>query len=80
VPVPINGFTAGQRFFISFAQSWADNFRPEYARLIAQTNEHPIDRFRTLGPLANMPQFARAFDCKAVAPMVRAEAQRCRIW
>ena len=79
-PAPIDGFTADQRFFISYAQSWADNFRPEFARLIAQTDVHPIDRFRTLGPLANMPQFARAFECKTPSPMVRPEGQRCRIW
>jgi putative endopeptidase len=79
-PTPIDGFTADQRFFLSYAQSWADNFRPEYARLIAQTNVHPIDRFRTLGPLANIPEFAKAFDCKANSPMVRPEGQRCRIW
>jgi len=79
-PAPIDGFTADERFFISFAQSWADNFRPEYARLIAQTNVHPIDRFRTLGPVANMPEFAKAFECKMKSSMVRAEGQRCRIW
>ena len=79
-PPPIDGFTADQRFFISFAQSWADSFRPEYARLIAQTNVHPIDRFRTLGPLANMPEFARAFSCKVGSSMVRPEGHRCRIW
>jgi putative endopeptidase len=79
-PAAIDGFTADQRFFISYAQGWANNFRPEYARLIAQTNVHPIDKFRTLGPLANTPEFARAFACKAKSPMVRAEGERCRIW
>jgi putative endopeptidase len=79
-PGPIDGFTADERFFISFAQSWADNFRPEYARLIAQTNVHPIDRFRTLGPIANMPEFAKAFECKTKSPMVRQDRPRCRIW
>jgi putative endopeptidase len=79
-PPPIDGFTADQRFFISYAQTWADNFRPEYARLIAQTNEHPIDRFRTLGPLANMQEFAKAFACAAGSAMVRPEAKRCRVW
>ena len=79
-PAPIDGFTADQRFFIAYAQSWANSFRPEYARLIAQTNEHPIDRFRTLGPLGNMPEFAKAFECGTKSPMVRPEGGRCRIW
>jgi putative endopeptidase len=79
-PAPIDGFTADQRFFISYAQGWANSFRPEYARFIAQTNEHPIDRFRTLGPLGNIPEFAKAFECKAKSPMVRPEGERCRLW
>lgn len=79
-PAPIDGFTADQRFFISYAQSWADSFRPEFARLIAQTNEHPLDRFRTLGPLANMAEFAKAFGCSASSPMVRPEPKLCRVW
>ncbi|MGZ5198355.1 MAG: hypothetical protein ACXWC4_01165 [Telluria sp.] len=27
-----------------------------------------------------MPRFARAFNCKANAKMVRAAAQQCRVW
>jgi putative endopeptidase len=79
-PAAIDGFTADQRFFISYAQGWANNFRPEYARLIAQTNVHPVDKFRTFGPLGNMPEFAKVFACNLKSPMVRTEGERCRIW
>jgi len=79
-PAPIDGFTADQRFFLAYAEGWATQFRPELARLLANTNEHPLDKFRTLGPLSNMPEFAKAFQCSAKTPMVRAEAERCRIW
>jgi len=48
--------------------------------LIAQTSVHPIDRFRMLGPVANTPEFAKAFDCKVKSPMARPEGQRCRVW
>jgi len=33
-----------------------------------------------MGPLTNMPEFARAFGCAADAPMVRGAAQRCEVW
>jgi putative endopeptidase len=79
-PGPIDGLTADQRFFVGYAEGWAASFRPEFARLIVNTNPHPLDRFRVLAPLSNMPQFAKAFHCSANSPMVRPEAQRCRIW
>jgi len=76
----IDGFTPEQRFFLGFGQIWEENIRQEYARLIAKTNEHPLDEFRTNGALSNTPAFAKAFGCSADAKMVRPEAQRCRIW
>lgn len=79
-PAPIDGFTAEQRFFLGWAQIWAANLRPEYARLIAKTDPHPIDQFRANGPLSNTPAFAKAFGCSANSPMVRPAAVRCRIW
>jgi putative endopeptidase len=79
-PAPVNGFTADQRFFIAYAQSWEDNLRPELARLLAEDNPHPVPRLRVNGPLANMPEFQHAFACSEKSPMVRPAAKRCRIW
>ena len=79
-PANIDGFTPEQRFFLGYAFSWATNVRPEYARLIVQTNPHPLPKFRVNGPLANFPAFAEAFQCKAGDPMVRTEKERCQIW
>ena len=79
-PAPIDGFTTEQRFFLGWAQIWAANLRPEYARLIAKTDPHPLNQFRGNGPLTNTPAFAKAFGCGADSKMVRAEGQRCRIW
>jgi putative endopeptidase len=76
----IDGFTPEQRFFLGFAQIWASNIRPEYARLIVNTNPHPLGEFRTIAPLSNMPSFQKAWGCKDGDPMVRPAAERCRIW
>ena len=76
----IDGFTPEQRFFIGYARSWASTARPEFERLVATTDPHPLDRFRANAPLTNMPEFATAFGCKTTDPMVRATDKRCIVW
>jgi putative endopeptidase len=76
----IGGFTPEQRFFLGWAQVWAEKATPEFERLMAQSNEHPLARFRVNGPLSNMPPFAEAFQCKAGDAMVRPASDRCNIW
>lgn len=77
-PPNLEGFTPEQRFFLGWAQVWGANLRPEYARLMANSNEHPVPRFRVNGPLSNMEIFAKAFGCKKGDPMVR--EKECKIW
>jgi len=60
----IDGFTPEQRFFLSFAQIWHGQERPEQIRLRVTTNPHSPNRFRVLGPLADTPEFSSAFGCK----------------
>ncbi len=77
-PKDLDGFTPEQRFFLGWAQVWGANQRPEAARLQANTNPHPLSRFRTNGPLSDMAAFAKAFGCKKGDAMVREQA--CKIW
>jgi len=79
-PALIGGLTADQRFFLSFAQFWASNDRPEFERLMVNTNPHPLARFRAIAAPSNMPEFAHAFDCKEGDAMARPSAIRCQIW
>jgi putative endopeptidase len=79
-PASIGGLTADQRFYLSYAQIWASNDRPEFERLMVNTNPHPLGRFRAVASPSNMPEFARAFDCKEGDAMARASAIRCQIW
>src|SRR3989440_799606 len=76
----IDGFTPEQRFFLGYARGWANNIRPEFARLLVNIDPHPLAKFRVNGPLSNIPQFAAAFQCKEGDPMVRPEKDRCVIW
>jgi endothelin-converting enzyme/putative endopeptidase len=74
----IDGFTPEQRVFLGWAQVWYENARPEAERLKAATNPHSSNKYRVNGPMSNMPEFQKAFSCKANAPMVRTSA--CRVW
>jgi putative endopeptidase len=79
-PAMIDGFTPEQRFFLAYAHGWATNIRPELARLLTNTDPHPLPKFRVNGPLSNLPQFAAAFQCKEGDAMVRPAKDRCVIW
>ena len=79
-PKDMDGFTPEQRFFLGYAHGWAENLRPEYARMLTNVDPHPLPKFRVNAPLSNLPAFAKAFGCKWSDPMVRPPIQRCGIW
>jgi endothelin-converting enzyme/putative endopeptidase len=72
------GFTPDQRFFVGMAQWACGEERPENKRLSAQTDEHAPEQYRINGVVSDMPEFAKAFSCKAGQPMVRQPV--CRVW
>ena len=79
-PASLDGFTPEQQFFIAWGQFRGDAIRPEFARLLVQADPHPVSKYRVNGPLSNMPEFQKAFQCKAGAPMVRPPDKRCEVW
>lgn len=76
----INGFTAEQRFFISFAQVWKENHTESSMKLQVFTNPHSPGKFRVLGPLSNMPEFFEAFKVRDTDPMRRSADKIANIW
>ncbi len=79
-PGKIDEFTPQQRFFLSWAQGWRKNYRPEALKLQVNTDPHSPAKFRVNGPLANMPEFAEAFGCKEGDPMALSADKRAAIW
>jgi endothelin-converting enzyme/putative endopeptidase len=71
-------FTKQQQFFIGYAQNWCTNARPEFMRMLAQVDPHSLDALRVRGVLVNMPEFGKAFGCKAGQPMTPVKS--CRVW
>jgi endothelin-converting enzyme/putative endopeptidase len=74
----IDGFTPEQRFFLGFAQLWCNNSTEENARLRALTDPHSPGRYRVNGTVQNMPEFQKAWACKAGQAMV--SPKPCRVW
>jgi putative endopeptidase len=75
---PVDGFSPDQRFFVGMAQWACENERPENLRVSAVTNPHSPGFARIDGVVSNMPEFQKAFNCKAGQPMVHTPS--CRVW
>jgi putative endopeptidase len=74
----VDGFTPDQRFFVGMAQWACENNRPENLRVHAATDPHSPGFARINGVVSNMPEFQKAFGCKAGQPMVHVPS--CRVW
>ncbi|MBC3541446.1 M13 family metallopeptidase [Rufibacter sediminis] len=76
----IDEFTPEQRFFLAWAQIWRNNSTPAALRQQVLTDPHSPAMFRINGPLSNMPQFYKAFNCGPGNKMYRPDAERVHIW
>ena len=74
----IDGYTPEQRFFLGFGRVWCEKQRPEYLRMQVSTNPHSPGHYRVNGVVQNMPEFQKAWGCKAGQPMVAENA--CHVW
>ena len=78
--VVADGFTEDQQFFLGLGQSWCGKARDEATRRSVVTDPHSFDKFRVVGPLTNMPEFSKAFGCKAGAKMRVSADKMCKVW
>ena len=79
-PAKIDGFTAEQRFFISWSQMWRTVYRDDAMRMQVARGPHAPGNFRAIGPLVNQPEFFAAFGIKEGDPMWRKPEDRAKIW
>lgn len=76
----IDGFTPEQRFFLSWAQVWRSNIRRENQLLRFKTDVHSPAKYRTNGPLSNLPEFHQAFNVTQGQKLYRPPEEVARIW
>ena len=79
-PADIDGLTAEQRFFMSWATVWRTKQRDESLRNQVKTDPHTPGRYRATEPLKNVDAFYEAFDIKEGDEMYVAPENRVRIW
>ncbi len=79
-PKNIDGFTAEQRFFISWATVWRTKMREDALRNLIKTDPHAPGMFRAYMPLTNVDAFYDAFNIKPEDKMYLEEKDRVKIW
>jgi len=79
-PGLIDGFTADQRFFMSWATVWRTKTRPEAMRNQIKTDPHPPGMYRAVAAPSNMDAFYDAFDIIPGTPWYRSKEDRIKIW
>ena len=79
-PQVMDGFTAEQRVFIGYAQSWRSITRDEALRNRINTDPHAPRKYRVNGVVRNVPEFYEAFDVAADDDLYLAPEDRVKIW
>lgn len=74
----IDGLSAMQRFFLSWAQCWRRLIRPEEARLRVATDPHSPDELRCNQIVRNLDEFYDAFEVKENDALYL--SKRVKIW
>ncbi|MBQ5726632.1 MAG: M13 family metallopeptidase [Alistipes sp.] len=78
-PEAIDGFSADQRFYLSYATIWGQNIRDEEAARLTKTDVHSLGKNRVNVTLRNIDTFHKAFGITEGA-MFLPEEERIIIW
>lgn len=71
-------FNPEQMFWVSAAQTWCSIQRKESLKMRITTGVHSPSEFRVLGPMSNMHDFAKDFQCPEGSPMN--PVKKCEVW
>lgn len=75
-----DGFTPNQRFFLAYANLWANNIRPEQIENQTKNDPHSLGRWRVNGALPHINAWYEAFGVTEESPMYVAPENRVDIW
>lgn len=76
----ISGLNPDQRYFLAYGYAWMVNYTKEALMQQVMTDVHSPAEFRINGPLANIPEFYKAFNIKPNTPMYQPDSLRVQIW
>lgn len=72
--------TGRQWFFQGWARLWPQRMSADVAERMAASDPHAPGQWRANGPLANLPEFGKAFSCKTGTAMQRGPTLQVKVW
>lgn len=79
-PEKIDGFTAEQRFYLSYAKIWGQNIRETEIRRRTKEDVHSLGEWRVNGQLPGIKEFHEAFGIKEGDKMYLPPEKWASIW
>ncbi|KAJ8683696.1 hypothetical protein QAD02_019488 [Eretmocerus hayati] len=71
-------YSSQQMFWIAAGNIWCNKMRPAALKARVVTDPHSPAEFRVIGPMSNMPEFAKDFGCAPGTNMNPVD--RCTVW
>lgn len=79
-PAPIEGFTSNERFYLGYANLWAQNIRTAEILRLTKIDPHSLGKWRVNAALRNIDTFYETFHVTPTDSMYLAPAARVVIW
>lgn len=78
--IVISGMTPTQRYYAAYGYAWMVQIKPEALAQQMMVDVHAPAECRINGPLANIPEFYKAFNIKQGDKMYQPDSLRVAIW
>ncbi len=75
-----SAYTPAQRFFLSYANLWANNIRDEQVLQSTKSDPHSLGKWRVNGALPHIAAWYEAWGVDESSPMFVPEEKRVHIW
>lgn len=75
-----DGFTLEQRFFLAYANLWAQNIRPEQVLVQTKSDPHSLGEWRVNGALPHIDAWYEAWNVTEESPMFVKPEERVQVW
>jgi putative endopeptidase len=80
-PLPtVNGLTPDQRFFLAYANVWAQNITEEAMRNLTTNDPHSLGEWRVNGALPHIDAWYEAFGIDSNSPLFIPKEKRFNVW
>lgn len=76
--LPGLNYTSQQMFWISAANLWCSKLTPNQLKSTVMYSEHSPRQYRANGPLSNVPEFSKDFNCPKNSQMN--SPNKCVVW